>query len=245
MRGAWCESESVAEAAASPQTRRALSPPLPSTPREHTKVRTQLAIFTGPAPSAPRYRAVVVSCSATRLPGGGRFCVCPAHFHCPPKVSARINAHIPASPSLPRHTFSFFLSSLATYARRAFFIAPRLMVAREFVDFAPATTMPRARRAGRAGPSRPDGRGGRGGRETRRWRQRQRRWRRRPPPPPLPSIALLPVCVDLRAARTPRACEPRRSVHIQIHLCASSAISSRGNTCFSRTFFFFDPRRAM
>lgn len=26
------------------------------------------------------------------------FCVCPAHFHCPPKVSARINAHIPRLP---------------------------------------------------------------------------------------------------------------------------------------------------
>jgi len=24
--------------------------------------------------------------------------VCPAHFHCPPKVSARINAHIPRLP---------------------------------------------------------------------------------------------------------------------------------------------------
>lgn len=120
MRGAWCESESVAEAAASPQTRRALSPPLPSTPREHTKVRTQLAIFTGPAPSAPRYRAVVVSCSATRLPGGGLFCVCPAHFHCPPKVSARINAHIPASPSLSLSNSNspvLLLSLFATYAR--------------------------------------------------------------------------------------------------------------------------------
>lgn len=124
-------------------------------------MRTQLAIFTGPAPSAPRYRAVVVSCSATRLPGGGGlFCVCPAHFHCPPKVSARINAHILASPSLPRRTvpFSFFLLvRLSSPLTRAFFIARCLVVACPLVNFAPAT-MPR------------------GGRETR---------RQQPLPPPL------------------------------------------------------------
>lgn len=113
-------------------------PSLESTPREHTKVRTQLAIFTGPAPSAPRYRAVVVSCSATRLPGGGLFCVCPAHFHCPPKVSARINAHIPAV------SLSFFLllRLFLIVTLRARSLSPRCLVVVAYCPFRLSTLSP-------------------------------------------------------------------------------------------------------
>lgn len=92
-------------------------------------MRTQLALFTGPAPTATRHRAAVVSFPATRRWSLLRV---PCAFSLPPQVSARINAHIPASPSLPRRPvpFSFFLSlSLSSPLTRAFFIAPRLVVA--------------------------------------------------------------------------------------------------------------------
>lgn len=70
------------------------------------------------------------------------FCVCPAHFHCPPKVSARINAHIPCLPlyreraSVPFFSLgttgalplSFFLSLFVAPLICAFFIIARCLV---------------------------------------------------------------------------------------------------------------------
>lgn len=64
--------------------------------------------------------------------------MCPAHFHCPPKVSARINAHIPASPSpslFRSVSLSLSLPRRLPYTR-AYFIARCLVVACPSVNFA-------------------------------------------------------------------------------------------------------------
>lgn len=144
----------------------------------HPKVRTQLAIFTGPAPALPRYRAAV---AATRWRGGGEvsfacLALCPAHFHCPPKVSVRINAHIPASSLLRCVAFfarslslslflSFSLSLAAPLYTRAFFIARCLVVACPSVNF--ECEMSRVGEGGGGG-------GGGGERETPHCRHRHR-----------------------------------------------------------------------
>lgn len=158
MRGAWCES--VAEAVASPQTRRALSPPLIHSAGTHQGAYAtrdfHWACSIGSA--LPSSRRELLRYPATRR--WWSLLRVPCAFSLPPQSigpNKRAYPRVSLSAS-PYRPFSFFLLvRLSSPLTRAFFIARCLVVACPLVNFAPAT-MPR------------------GGRETR---------RQQPLPPPL------------------------------------------------------------
>lgn len=217
-------------------------------------MRTQLAIFTGPAPSAPRLpssRRELLRYPATRRWSLLRV---PCAFSLPPQS---IGPNKRAYPRISLSASLLLLSLFATYARVLYRASS---CCRPFVcqlcgrDDATRWTswtrrIERTRRTGWT----------RWTRRTRDAPTRRRRRRRWQPPPSSSSSrghrrrhhhhhritrVCLPVCVDLRAPalgyQECRACEPRktprRDVHTQISLCASFPLERKrllfGLFCF-------------